>query len=91
MASPGNLLLVPRNPQEEDQRTRHFIDVVQALLNPLVLNGQILQIPGTPGSGTNFGIIGLWYDGVGPPAATLGTTNDYYLDTASGKLYKKLP
>lgn len=30
-----------------------------------------------------------WYDGTGAPASALGAVNDYYLDTATGDVYKK--
>lgn len=78
-------LRIPRVSQVKDGRqiTRHT-EIVGWLLNGLINAGILIQ-----GDVDSFGIAGLWFDGSGPPSASLGVPGDYYLDTVAGILYKK--
>jgi len=47
-------------------------------------------VPWASMPGTSVSVGTKWYDGSGEPDSGLGATNDYYLDTDSGSIYKKL-
>lgn len=97
--------LVPRAPRQKDLDTRRHIEIVSAIFNGILRDGDVeiagpgdfrvspqlsLGRAGPPGpAGARGQDANRWLTGIGPPAASLGRAGDLYVDRTAKLVWEK--